>query len=697
MSQDKPEVDADEQLGQAIAAWIEAAETGNRLDPKEFIAQHPELAAELETFFSNHNDIEQLSLPFRELAAAGQTDWKGHRFGNYEIQEEIGRGGMGVVYRAIHKDLRRPVALKMIRAGKFATEEDVKRFRSEAKAAASLSHANIVPIHDFGEHEGQLYFTMELIQGRTLDRYGHDFRSDPDEAARLLAVVARAVHHAHQRRIIHRDLKPPNILIDNSGGPHVTDFGLAKQAESGEPRTESNVIIGTLAYMAPERLSEKVQPLTTSVDIWSLGVMLYELITGQEPFRGKTQTDTMDKIRKQDPASPRSINSEIPRDLEAITLKCLEKEPERRYGSALGLARDLERFLNREPIEARPVHRVVKVWSWCRRNPAGAGLIGAALLLVLTLSLGATFTWTRQAAQRAGILEGLVYTARFAAENVRARFEEWGGAVTFAARDPELGRIMDKWDQSVGALPDPSGLRTLLQGPDQLEIQKVCERLHQSSQGAPAYEDWFIIDRRGTLIARTPRPVHLGENFESRDYFQGLAAHLASKGAGTAHISTAFLASVDLHAKFVFCRPIESEGRFLGMIAMAMGTHRTMGLHDLHDQDRNVVLVAPWDPARRPNDPPMIWPTPPKHVLLLHPGYKNPSENPVAVDLDLAGIGLRKCPDDLSASESGKARSLSDYADPFAARDPAYGGHWLAGMAPVGNTGFLVLVQQRDR
>jgi serine/threonine-protein kinase len=692
------QVDPDERLGDAIAEYLRAADSGRPLDRSEFLSRYPDLESELSAFFANHDEAQRLSQPLRALAVSGETGRPGASFGTYEIQGEIARGGMGVIYRARQAGLNRTVALKMIRAGRLATEEDIERFQTEAKAAASLSHPSIVPIYDFGQIEGQHFYTMELIDGETLDRLDRDFFSHPRDAAALLALVARAVHHAHQRRIIHRDLKPSNILVDEAGQPHITDFGLAIRAESGDRLTESNVLLGTLPYMAPEQLSGKEQPLTTAVDTWSLGVILYELLTGKRPFQGKNQIDTLERIRSQNPASIRGQNFRVARDLEAIVLKCLEKEPERRYGSILGLARDLERWLKGEPIEARPVHRVVRAWSWCRRNPAGAGLAGGAALVAVCVALGSAFYWAQQNAQRTGMLKGLVYTARFVADVVRTRFEHWGKAVTRAAEDPELLRIMAKWNEAVPERPNPNDLRILLEGPHQQEIQKVCERLHQASQGDPAYEDWFIVDERGTLVARTPKPVNLGENFESRDYFKGMPAHLAAGGGGTAHVSAAFLASVDRHAKFVVCRPIQEKGRFLGMIAMAMGTHPNMGLDNLHDEDRNVVLIAPWDPSRRATDPVMIWPSPPNYVLFLHPGYKNPSEDPVAIRLpELPAAGIRKCPEDLLASDSGKARGIWDYADPFAAKDPAYSGHWLAGMAPVGNTGFLVLVQQRDR
>jgi serine/threonine-protein kinase len=697
MSQDKPEIDADERLGAAIAAYLEASEAGRPVDRNEFIAKYPDLGSELETFFRNHDEVEQLSLPFRELPVSGQPDWKGHSFGNYEILEEIGRGGMGVVYQARQTDLKRTVALKMIRAGKLATEEDVKRFRIEATAAASLSHPNIVPIHELGEHEGQLYFTMDLIQGRTLDRYGHDFRSDPDEAARLLALVARAVHHAHQRRVIHRDLKPPNILIDNSGRPHITDFGLAKQAESGEPLTESNVILGTLAYMAPERFSDKVQPLTTSVDIWSLGVMLYELITGQEPFRGKTQMDTIEKIRKQDPVSPRSINRDIPRDLEAITIKCLEKEPERRYGSALGLAMDLERFLNDEPLPWSPAPRIVRAWRWCRRNPGTAGIVVATVVVLLAATFGTVFRMAENAAREEAVEKGLVYTAKLVAHLVRHRVEQWGQTVKETSESAELRKILEDWNRFADRHPGESREK-LIQSDEGRRLQKFCEALHQARLREPAFENWHLLDREGALVGRTPyQPKTLGQNFRERDYFQGLLRHMKSGKGSSAHVSGGFRSVSDDHYKFDIGWPVLGEnGEFLGVVAIAIGVHSTLGLHDLHDKERKVILVAPWDSNRRPNDP-VPAQTPAEHLLFVHPGYQKPGEDAVGIDIpEISRIGVRTCGEELSLPDSGtRSLGLRDYRDPFAKRDPAYAGRWMAGLASVGNSGFVVIVQQK--
>jgi serine/threonine-protein kinase len=302
-------------------------------------------------------------------------------FGDYELLEEIARGGMGVVYKAKQVSLNRVVALKMILAGELATEADVARFRTEAEAAGKLDHPHIVPIHEIGQHEGQHYFTMKLIDGASLAAQRTMARKT---AARLVAIIARAVHHAHQRGILHRDLKPGNILIDRQGEPHVTDFGLARRVDGDSGLTRSGAIVGTPSFMAPEQArSEKV--LTTGVDVYSLGAILYELLTGRPPFRAETPLDTVLQVLEREPERPRKIDPGIDRDLETITLKCLNKNPEQRYESAAALADDLERWQRGEPIAARRAGSMERLVKWCRRRPAAAALIGVSVFALATL------------------------------------------------------------------------------------------------------------------------------------------------------------------------------------------------------------------------------------------------------------------------------------------------------------------------
>jgi WD40 repeat protein len=318
------------------------------------------------------------------------------QLGDYEIVEEIARGGMGVVYRARQKGLNRLVALKVVLAGRLASPQAVQRFRAEAENVAALDHPHIVPVYEVGEHEGRPFFAMKLL-GESLAREVPRYREDPRAAARLVAAVARAVHHAHQRGILHRDLKPANILLDADGRPHVGDFGLARRVE-GEGATVSGAILGTPAYMAPEQAGGRAP--TTAVDVYGLGAVLYELLTGRPPFQAPSSMETVLKVLHEEAVPPGRLRPGLPADLEVICLKCLRKEPEGRYASAKELADDLDRFLAGEPIEARPVGPLERAARWVRRNPVVASL-AVAVVLVLLAGIGVASYFAYNASQEA--------------------------------------------------------------------------------------------------------------------------------------------------------------------------------------------------------------------------------------------------------------------------------------------------------
>jgi tetratricopeptide (TPR) repeat protein len=323
---------------------------------------------------------------------------RGPREAGYEILAELGRGGMGVVLKAHQVALNRTVALKLVKSGRFATETEVFRFQNEAEAVAQLDHPHIVPIYEVGRWGDQHFFTMKLVSGTSLDKRLEEFAADPRAAARIVATIAEAVHHAHERGILHRDLKPANILLDDDGQPHVTDFGLAKRLDAVHESTHSGALVGTPSYMSPEQASGTRTALSTATDVYGLGTILYALLAGKAPFAGTTLVDTLDMVRMQAPESPTSINPNVPRDLEVICLKCLEKEPRRRYSSARELAEDMKRWLGGLPIEARPVGRLTRGLMWCRRNRALAGL--AALLLLALVGGLAGITWKWREADR---------------------------------------------------------------------------------------------------------------------------------------------------------------------------------------------------------------------------------------------------------------------------------------------------------
>jgi serine/threonine protein kinase len=292
----------------------------------------------------------------------------------YELLEELGRGGMGIVYKARQTAVGRIVALKMILGGRLASPSDVQRFRAEAAAVAQLDHPNIVPLYEVGEHDGRPCFSMKWIDGESLAHRMTELASDSRTGVRLLGIVARAVHHAHQRGIIHRDLKPANILIDREQQPHVSDFGLARRTDGGGNQTQTGVIVGTANYMAPEQASGKSE-VTTAADVYSLGTILYEVLTGKPPFSAETPLATVVQVLEQDPKSPREINASVDRDLELICLKCLAKNPHDRYASADALATDLEHWLAGEPVSACPPSLSSLLRFWLRQNFSSAGWI----------------------------------------------------------------------------------------------------------------------------------------------------------------------------------------------------------------------------------------------------------------------------------------------------------------------------------
>ncbi|MEK7676244.1 MAG: protein kinase [Verrucomicrobiota bacterium] len=317
-------------------------------------------------------------------------------FGDYELLEEIARGGMGIVYRARQRSLDRIVAVKTLLLSAHASPESVKRLRAEASAAASLRHPNIVAIHEVGMHQDEHYLVMDYVAGPSLAKFIKGKPLPVRHAAGHLKTIAEAIHYAHERGILHRDLKPSNVLIGSNDEPLVTDFGLAKRFGSDSQLstqdsqlTVTGQVVGSPGYMPPEQAAGPRGKVGRGSDVYSLGAMLYHLLTDRPPFVGETLNETLDQVFNREPLSPRLLNPAVPRDLETICLKCLEKEPEKRYATAQEFADELGRFLRGEPIHARPVSAPEKLWRWCRRKPALAGALATALLLLLVVAIGA--------------------------------------------------------------------------------------------------------------------------------------------------------------------------------------------------------------------------------------------------------------------------------------------------------------------
>ena len=304
--------------------------------------------------------------------------------GDYELLEEIARGGMGVVYKARQSSLKRIVAVKMIRSGELAGEAEVQRFRTEAQAAAQLQHPGIVAIHEIGEHEGRHYFSMDFVEGKNLAQVTDGRPVAARSAAEWLKAIAEAVQFAHLRGVLHRDLKPQNIMLDAAGRPRVTDFGLAKNLAGDSTLTDTGAVMGSPCYMSPEQARGRNDLVGPASDVYSLGAILYELLTGRPPFRGKTPIDTMSQVVNDEPQPPRAVNPGAPVDLETICLKCLEKDPVRRYPTARELEADLDRFLEGEPVQARPANALRRTMSWFRRHRWVFSAVVSVLILTLT-------------------------------------------------------------------------------------------------------------------------------------------------------------------------------------------------------------------------------------------------------------------------------------------------------------------------
>jgi WD40 repeat protein len=412
--------DRERLLDEVVTAYLKEERAGRAPEPEAWLARYPELAPDLAEFFADHAAVERLAVPLRSVAPAERP---ADLVGDYELLEEVAHGGMGVVYRARQKSLNRLVALKMVLAARWASADDVERFRREAESAARLDHPHIVPIYEVGEWRASAsspvvpYFSMKLTDGGSLADNLPRFVRDARAAARLLATAARAVHHAHQRGILHRDLKPSNVLLDADGQPYVADFGLAKRVGGDGALSHSGAITGTPGYMAPEQGSGE-QRLTTAVDVYGLGAVLYELLTGRPPFKAETPLETLLLVRTTEPARPRVLNAKVDRDLETICLKCLQKEPAQRYGSAEALADDLERWLRGEPILARPASAGEHLAKWAKRRPAVAALLGVAAGLLLAVLSVLAWGW-QQSADKANAQA----TARTAAEQKAAAEE----------------------------------------------------------------------------------------------------------------------------------------------------------------------------------------------------------------------------------------------------------------------------------
>lgn len=659
---------------------IKCAECGRQLRPLPRFERDGLCSACLLRLALDRPVAELESMSTEPEMAPGNGRTAQTRFEGYALLERIGQGAMGIVFKARQVSLNRTVAVKMLLSGALATPAEVRRFRQEAEAAATLRHPNIVAIHEVGEQDGRPFFSMDYIEGQSLSNVINRTPLPAERAARYLQKIAEAIHFAHTHGIVHRDLKPANVLIDANDQPHITDFGLARQIEIESDLTLTGVALGTPSYMPPEQAAGCRHKMGPQSDIYSLGAILYDLVTGRPPFRADTAVDTLRQVLDTEPVPPRLLNPKVPRDLETICLKCLAKEPGARYESAQALSEDLARFLRHEPILARPVAAPARVARWCRRHPVLAlSLATIAALLTATSVAGLLFAKNLEQQLKQQILKGNLFAARQAASSVMLRLHEWRREVAAVAEMEHLAKLLREGDSKA------------LQ-----ELMKQLLHRNNTGQQTNAFQSWYVEDHNGVLLGAHPllNPAIIGAKYDGRDYFRGAMSHAAQgfRGISAVHFSKAFQADNDTLIKFAISAPVH-DGRapdapILGMIAATVAASSTLDLFRLDDERSNVLLLGRWDPNPA-SGPPKAAGTDRYHILFSsEPGMeKVPVTHRVLAVVHRPECGTDELRSNLAPTDLTPEQCVDpDYVD-------RSGRKWLAAFAGIGSTEYVISVQ----
>lgn len=668
-------------LDDALADLLENVGLQNT---KEWTRRYPEFATEIEEFLAAHAHVAQATQPFVQRDVE-EPPPPGKMFGDYELLHEVARGGMGVVYRARQVGLDRVVALKMILGGRLADDTQIRRFQVEAMAAGQLSHPNIVAIYDVGHVDDQHYFSMEFIEGKSLAEMVRERPLPPGEAARYVRITAEAIDYAHGRDILHRDLKPSNVIVDANDQPRITDFGLAKRLDEDSDLTASGFAVGTPSYMPPEQAAGLHDQMDRASDVYSLGAILYELVTGRPPFKAANVLDTLLQVRENEVVPPRLLNPKVPRDLDTIIRKCLAKDQKHRYQTAGELADDLGRFQEGMAIHAQRIGPIGRVTRWARRHPWGAAWMGIIMLTLLFSALAATSTARRMSAKR---LEAVEASNRYAVRNivntVMRRLEHNAPRLVQIAADEDLALLCESGRQD--------------------ELQQYVEQLHQElihSTGAEQViaipgraeeplrlANLFVLDAQGTALARSPNSdqwaTYVGKSWAKRDYYLG-ARQLPP---GKAYVSKAYKSNTDGKVKFALSAPVylqeAAEPKLVGILITTVETDRNLGLAEINDDLHHVVLAGRCDESSFTSQEQQAG----QLRILVHPSYDRPGEQAHPLnDPRLTALGNSSGPTD-------QVISLRDYRDPVGEEDENYQGPMLVSCAAIDGTPFLVLVQE---
>jgi serine/threonine protein kinase len=566
------------------------------------------------------------------------------RIDKFEILEVIGRGAMGIVYKARQKDINRLVAIKTLLAGNLCSDSELRRFRTEAAAAGRLEHPGLIRLYEFGDANGLIFFSMEFVEGVTLDKLLRGTPLPGRRAATYARSIAQAVQYAHERFLLHRDLKPGNVIIDRSDTPRVADFGLAKEMSVPDV-SQSGSIIGTPSYMPPEQ-ARGDKDLTPAADVYGIGATLYQMLTGRPPFHAPSVLETLRQTLEANPTPPRAINPDIPRDLNSICLMCLEKEPERRYATARELADDLDRFLRSEPVNARPIGPSGRLSRYVRRKPFHAAATFAVFTLLLLMAISALLV-------RREILRTNQYTARVSAQIVASYLQSLSKSVVLLANDLAFRSAVASTNRS----EMERLMRIVMSDPKSLFPPGIIETL-------------TTLDTTGERVARLPEFGNISSR-SMRDYFRGPMAQPTQSGA---YFSRLYVSQQDSHPRFGISRAIlhPADNKPVGVLLMgiAIGTLDNLGLND---PQQVTAVVGEWDPSVRPGR--AIW---------LHPAYANVS------------FGRSSPIVNISDSSFGSANWFYWHTDPAGRTYSKFRGPWLPGFAPVPGTHFLVVVQSRD-
>jgi len=630
----------------------------------------------------------------------------------FELRERLGMGGFGTVWKARDVELDRIVALKIPR--RCLGEQEAAEFLHEARVAARLRHPHIVSVHEVGRHGDIVYIVSDLVEGVSLQKFTEARRLTHREAAELLITVCEAVHCAHEKGIVHRDLKPGNILIDAAGQPHITDFGLATRGTDEVAITSQGEILGTPAYMSPEQARGEAHRADRRTDVYALGVILYELLTGFLPFRG-TVTMLLHHAVHTEPFSPRTLNRSIPHDLATICLKCLEKEPARRYDSAQALADELRRFLAGDPIHARRASRTERVWRWCKKHPRIPAL-SAALLAVVLVAYAIAWWWLDEriaAADRAltaAALENVRFTAASAAATAGHDFEQYFERVEQSAREPEL---IDRLRATSASLAARAEYAPLLEAGPEVDLEPLRERLRIDALRDPLREwarhlprtgdapelVWFVLLADGMQIARHPETEGgvrtIGTNYAYRAYYHGGDRDLAvgdrpPRSITATTLSPAFLTQHTKAWMVTVSTPIYGEPATRQELLGILGLMVPVG----------ALVKLPGDATREATRFAVLVDSRGEHAgqILQHPLHDWLASERTADGVSRRWELIRQSQQPEFRVAPGGWDARADYRDPFARAWREYDRRWLAGRWPVRvagrPTGLQILVQE---